>query len=95
MSNLQAILDSGDEETIRAADQIDADLVELGEGLMDEITLREHLQSYVSLKQSIPFVFSETEPRDTVQASTAVETIRTQSEVPGPVVNLRLAHRFA
>ena len=47
LSNLQIILDSGEKAAIDLANKVDADLVEFGEGLMDELTLREHLQSYI------------------------------------------------
>ena len=53
LSNLQKILDSGDKATIAIANEIDADLVELGEGLIDELTLREHLQSVISTGEGV------------------------------------------
>ena len=83
---MQRILDSGDKAAIDIANEIDADLVELGEGLIDEVTLREHLQSYVGISETIESVFYDTEPSGAVLATTAVETIRSQVEIPGPVV---------
>ncbi|PIU54908.1 MAG: hypothetical protein COS88_06120, partial [Chloroflexi bacterium CG07_land_8_20_14_0_80_51_10] len=64
LSNLQRILDSGDEEAIEMANLIDADLVELGEGLVDEKTLLEHLESLLSRYETIPLASSQTESRD-------------------------------
>ncbi|HKZ50152.1 MAG TPA: hypothetical protein VJ256_00120 [Dehalococcoidia bacterium] len=95
LSNLQTVLDSDDEAAIRVADEVDADLVWLGEGLIDEATLRERLQSYVELHGTISVGFYETERTATVHATTAVETVMGRLEVPEPVVTLRLHHEFA
>ena len=62
MSNMQRILDSGDEKAIAHANEIDADLVELGEGLIDEMALREHLQSLISIRDTIPVSYPDIEP---------------------------------
>jgi hypothetical protein len=98
LSNLQKILDSDDETVIEVANQVDADLIELGEGLIDEATLRERLESYIRFRETISLAllaFSETEPLATFHATAAVETIRNQLEVLGLVVDLRLDHVFA
>jgi len=95
LSNLQRILDSGDEVAIEAANQIDADLIELGEGLIDEAAVRERLENYVRFRETIPIVFFETEHPATTNATAAAETFRNHLEVPGPVVDLRLVHEFA
>ena len=63
LSNLQRILDSGEEAAIDLANKVDADLVELGEGLMDELTFRERLQSYGKIG-------------DTVSATASVEPVK-------------------
>ena len=62
LSNLQRILDSGDEKAIDMANELDADLVELGEGLIDELTLQKHLQGFVSERDTIPVSSPDTEP---------------------------------
>ena len=95
LSNLQQILDSGEKAAIDLANEVDADLVELGEGLIDELTFRERLESYAKIRETIPFIFSEIESPATVHATTAVETIRNRLEVLGPVEDLRLDHVFA
>lgn len=95
LSNLQRILDSGDEAAIEVANQIDADLVEFGEGLIDETAVRERIESYVRFRETIPFVFSEIEHPATTHATAAAETIKNHLEVVGPVVDLRLGHVFA
>ena len=48
LAHLQEILDSGDQQAIHLANQVDADLVELNEGLIDETILRERFQSYLA-----------------------------------------------
>ena len=63
ISNLQRIIDAGEEATIDLANEIDADLVQLGEGLIDELTFRERLQSYVKIG-------------DTVSATASVEPVK-------------------
>ncbi len=93
LSNLQQILDSGEEAAIDLANKVDADLVELGEGLIDELTFREYLQSYIRIRETLPCEYYETEPRDTVTATTSAETIRDQLVIR-PVVDLRLEHSF-
>jgi hypothetical protein len=47
LGHLQEILDSGDRQAIHLANQVDADLVELSEGLLDETLLRERFQHYL------------------------------------------------
>ena len=97
LSNLQGILDSGNTISIEQANHIDADLVELGEGLIDEATLRERLETYLRISATIPFAFSEVEHPATVHATAAVQTINHRSEipVPGAVEVLRWDHVFA
>lgn len=53
LGNLQRILDSRDETSIRMANQIDADLMELGEGLLDNEVFREHLAGYANQARTI------------------------------------------
>ena len=89
-SNLQRILDSGDDKVIETANQIDADLVELGEDLIDEATFRERLEGYVSACETVPFVFSETERTTVADATAAVETFNDQLVIPGLVEDHRL-----
>lgn len=91
LSHLQEILDSGDHDTIRLANQVDADLVEFSEGLIDEATLREHLDSYVRLQQTLSFTFPEFQPCPSdVQTATGVKTITDQIQVPGAVETIRV-----
>ena len=81
VSNLQQILDSGEETAIDLANKVDADLVELGEGLIDELTFREHLQGYVRIGDTFPLKYYETQPNVTIDATTPSE--------------VRLKHAFA
>lgn len=95
MSNLQRILDSGDEAAINIANEIDADLVQLGEGLLNEATLREHLQSLISISDTIPVDFPEIVLDTMSHATVAAETVRHSFEDPKPTVEVRLDHVFA
>ena len=88
LSNMQRILDSGDEAAIDVANEIDADLVELGEGLLDEVTFREHLQSLSSRRDTIPIYFPDIVLHTMPHATVAVETIRNSFEDPRPVVDV-------
>ena len=95
LSNLQEILDSGDEKAIEVANQIDADFVELGENLIDEATLRERLESYVRACETVPVNLSEIEPAITDHATAAAETVRDETVVPGLVEDHRVELIFA
>ncbi|MDO8137788.1 MAG: hypothetical protein Q6354_09120 [Candidatus Brocadiales bacterium] len=53
LSNLQKILDSGDEAATKVANQVDADLVELNEGLIDETVFRNKLESLLRQRETI------------------------------------------
>ena len=48
MAHLQAILDSGDPKAIDITNEVDADIIEVGEGLIDDATLRERFQHYLA-----------------------------------------------
>jgi len=95
LSNLQRILESGDEAAIEVANQIDTDLVELSEGLIDEMEVQGRIENYVRFGETIPFSLFETERPVTTHATVAAETFRNHLEVLGPVVDLRLDHKFA
>lgn len=95
LSNLQRILDSGDADATEIANQLDADLVALTEDLIDERTLRDNLLRLISLQDSILCDFRGVHAADDIQISNAAETIRTQAEVPGAVVDHRWNLVFA
>ena len=48
VGHLQLILNSGETETIRLADEIDASFIEVGERIIDEATLRHRLSKLVA-----------------------------------------------
>ena len=89
------MLNSGDGAAVEVANQIDADLIEFGEGLIDETAIRERLESYIRFRETIPVDFFETEYPAITNATAATETFRTQFEVPRPLVSLKLTHEFA
>lgn len=61
LSNLQRILDSGNKDAVEVANDVDADLVEFHEKLIDEATLRERLDSYITHKETVSITSSEIE----------------------------------
>ncbi len=75
LSNLQQILDFGDEAAIEIANKVDADLVELGEGLTDQVTLQQRLQSYLRGAETIQVTFPETRTVATYHGTTSVQTV--------------------
>ena len=83
VSNLQRILDSGEAETIELANRIDADLIGIGESLMEETTLREYLQSYISSKQTIPI--TSIQSGDIITATAVERTTQILGESPDQV----------
>ena len=85
MANLQAILDSGDQELIGLANEMDADIVELREGIIDESAFSDHLESLLSQLETICINVPNTQTSDelTVAYSTAsVETVVTEVNLP-------------
>ena len=81
LSNLQNILDSADQKAIDLANKIDADLVELAEGLIEESTIREYLQCYLMDSQTTSIEYGQTPSTDevlSVTASTVSTTIKTE-----------------
>ena len=46
--NLQAILDSNDQLAIRVANEVDADFVQLSEGIIGESIIKMRLESYLA-----------------------------------------------
>ena len=53
VANLQRVLDSQNDQAIEMVYQIDADLIELGEGLNDQLSFDERLESYLRATQSL------------------------------------------
>ncbi len=59
LGSLQHLLDSGDARVIEAANHLDADLVQLGEGVIDEVTLRGRLEGWFHQLETISVRFPE------------------------------------
>ncbi len=53
VSNMQNILDTGNDEIIEMADQIDADMIVLGEGIIGLDELYDHLRRLLSQLETI------------------------------------------
>ncbi len=75
LSHLQQILDSGDAKATQIANQLDADLVELGEGLIDQTILRQQLQSYLREGETVRESFPKAKAAATFHGTTAVDTL--------------------
>lgn len=58
LEHLQAIIDSGDEVALKVADEIDADLVSINEGLLDEDGFRKNVRKYITAAEANPVVLS-------------------------------------
>jgi hypothetical protein len=48
LTHLQDILDSGNQQAVELANQVDADIVEFGEGLLDEAMLKARFVRYLT-----------------------------------------------
>ena len=75
IEHLQQILDSGEAATIELANQVDADLVELGEGLLTEQELSRRLERYLRLAETITADFSGAARRTETYTSTGSGTL--------------------
>ena len=84
LTRLQDILDSGDQQTISLANHIDADLIEHGEDLIDETTLRARFEHYLA-SHPLPFQYS-------TNANSESDVIFTPVGVPGAEVTIHFRH---
>ena len=64
ISNLQNIMDSEEQGAIDLANRIDADLVELSEGLIDKLTFRDRLQNYLTATKTFQLEYGEIKPAE-------------------------------
>jgi hypothetical protein len=62
VANLQRILNSGDTVAIHLADEVDASLVEVGEGIIDRAELRSRLNDLVREVKTHPKIFLACSP---------------------------------
>jgi hypothetical protein len=96
VSNLQKIIDSNDKDAAQVANEIDAHLVEFGEGLIDLETLHAYLESYIELHRSLSLSFNDTQNPAITKSTAAVSTINDKSEmgILSPVVTLHSRGQF-
>jgi len=87
-------LQSGDEEAINLVNQIDADLIELNEGLVTEIEVYCRLERYVRLGETILRSLVEEQAYTATHATAAVETFNNHIRVTGMVEDLPLKYAF-
>ena len=92
VSNLQKILDSGEQEAVDLANKIDADIIESSEGIIDQSTIWERLQSYITSIQTVSLEFDEYQPTPQKElVATSSESTTLKAQVP---VTLVEEHRF-
>ena len=84
VGHLQDILDSGDQRATDIANQVDADLVEYGEGLMNISTLVNRLQSYVFNAHTLAVGYIQTQSADTNTIFGATQVAEHQFEMALP-----------
>lgn len=75
VAQLQRILDSGDRIAMEVADEMDADLVWLGERLISERMLRDRLWAYLSRLNTINVVYPEASRATPFYTTTASQTV--------------------
>lgn len=95
LSHLQEILDTADQKGTELANQIDADLVELGEGVITASVFYDRLQNYYLATMTTSASFSGSVEGTRVHACTSAETIHHCYETPGHSITHRLSHVFA
>lgn len=94
LANLQAILDTQDENVIAMANDVDASLMALSEGLIDEEELRQRVAAQAERAHTIWVPAVAVAARSTIAASSS-ETVHRMVQIPGAVVSLHLSHQFA
>jgi len=92
VAHLQEILNSGDQEAIQLANQVDAALVEFSAGALDEVVLRQRLESLVRLENTIAVTWPRALMLSGMELQTGTQdaTITEHREVPGQVETLDL-----
>ena len=87
VSRLQSILDSGDARLIENANSLDADLVEYGEGLLDEQALHRRLEAYL---RGMETILLDTRNMEVATESGAATIVSNVVELPGGVTTIRV-----
>ncbi|MCL4535187.1 MAG: hypothetical protein M1370_08540 [Bacteroidetes bacterium] len=93
MIHLQDILDSKDKQAIRLANSIDADLIQLNEGIIDEETFHDRLQAYVRLAETVSNSIGPG-PDSTSSTDARTEQVTAHWEDRPPVVDYRLDYEW-
>ena len=87
VGNLQKILDSQDIAAMKLTNQVDATLIELSAGVLDEVDVRQRFDSLVRLENTVTLSLerSVVSPVRMIQMGTDGPTIMEQIQVPGLV----------
>jgi len=100
VEHLQAILDSGNEQAIKLANQVDAALIEIQEGLLTEEALKRRLAGLLGREtdRTIAEVFPKPDKREPVVSYQSSNATRMGLEWEVPVVPVdlpvELVHQF-
>jgi hypothetical protein len=92
VSHLQAILDSSDQSAIQLVNSVDADLVELREGILNEITLEARISQYLQSLETVSVSLVEPRAYDIIESVS--RTVRRWVEVPSAVTDYRFADQI-
>ena len=84
LSNLQTIIDSGDDVANELANNIDADLIQFSENILDEATIKERVKDYAQMSRTV-YVTSHDPAPAVATLTTIAPATRTISWAPSPV----------
>lgn len=87
LANLQRILDSGEKLAIDIANRVDAELIALNEGLIDEKTLIESLRNILISTNTVELSAYDTQPLEVIRAEAVASTVGPYVEHSGPQAN--------
>lgn len=88
----QLIHKSGEQRAIQLANQLEADLIDLSEGLLDEASIRERWDGYLS--QASTVILEAAKPAVQTLTSTETTTSRFKYATPYSDMTVRLRHQF-
>ena len=91
VAHLQEILDSGEQDAIEMANQIDADFAEYSQGILDEQTIFDNLHSYFSETFTVNFQLGEfIQPQQTTTIDSLANSVIKRDIYVTPGEDLRL-----
>jgi len=92
----RAIYGSGDRRAMDLANKLEADLIDLGEGVADEATIRKHWEGYLSHLTTLTLFVGVEKPTTTISAASTSYPGKYESpELIEPTVTIPLTFSFA